>query len=99
MKLKKEQQKFIIEATDKEVEKMLIKEAKKRGFKDKGMYEDIHDPYCGFKELHFKELEYDRKENWLYDGYGSVIFCNGKWSTIETITKEDAEKQLGKTIV
>ena len=32
--------------------------------------------------------------------YSYTIFSNGRWSKIiEAITKEEAEKQLGKTII
>jgi hypothetical protein len=86
-----------IPVTDKEVEKALTKEAKKRGFK-KGVF--ISNEYMGYvwngicfsNEIAFK--------------YGTmcidniIIYEKGKWATIvETITKEQAEKELGKTIL
>ena len=93
-------------ATDKEVEEALIKEAKKRGFK-KG---DV----CGFginnnsKRLIVSD---NFKLNGDYTGLylvavgdreqgDDIVFKNGKWATIiKTITKEEAEKELGKTII
>jgi hypothetical protein len=84
-------------ATDKEVEQVLIKEAKKRGFK-KGVF--IINEYmgyvwngiCGSNEIAFKH------GTMCIDNI--IIYEKGKWATIvETITKEQAEKELGKTIL
>ena len=83
-------------ATNKEVEKSLIKEAKNRGVKNGLCYLGA----TGSKsKLVFNSLEW--YGDMLCDGYGTVIFKYGKWATIvpETITKEQAEKELGKTIV
>ena len=86
-------------ATDQEVKEALIKEAKKRGFEEGVMYQtafgdsthringELDFGFCGRINIHAK------KSN-------GIIFENGKWGTIiETITKEEAEKQLGKTII
>ena len=90
-------------ATDKEVEEALIKEAKKRGFKegvtvDKVNLSNDYNPNNKLKEntINTNEL--------LSLGYlwvsSILIYDNGKWATIvETITKEQAEKELGKTIL
>ena len=91
-------------ATDKEVEEALIKEAKKRGFKegvtvDKVNLSDDYNPNNKLKEntINTNEL--------LSHGYlwvsSILIYDNGEWATIikETITKEQAEKELGKTIL
>jgi len=86
-------------ATKEEVEKALINEAKRRGYHKKhficlnGNEED--------KDYKSLQVEHD-----LWDE-GSAIhvknkwcFIGGKWAEIiETITKEEAEKQLGKKIV
>ena len=82
-------------ATDKEVEQALIKEANKRGFKNGLCYLGT----TGRKsKLVFNSLEW--YDDMLCDGYGTVVFKEGKWATIvETITKEQAEKELGKTIL
>lgn len=91
-------------ATDKEVETALIKEAKKRGFK-KGVY-------CRFSNYNNRFLktniiEFNNNNQGLYltvktddVDVRDIIFSNGQWvSIIETITKEQAEKELGKTII
>ena len=84
-------------ATDKEVEEALIKEAKKRGFKEgvvvvsKGYNDTVFDGEFRFEEWH---------KNTLDSFNTGDIFKDGKWATIvETITKEQAEKELGKTIL
>jgi hypothetical protein len=87
----------LILATEKEVEQALIKEAKKRGFKkgvvvvSKGYTDSIFDGKFRFGE----------NCNDALDGFGTgYIFKKGVWATIkETITKEQAEKELGKTIL
>lgn len=96
-------------ATDKEIERVFIKEVKKRGFKegvkfinlDSGVVQTIKkSPYFDGGNIHVSSP----KEEWstVYKGGSSnpVIFKNGKWATIiSTITKEQAEKELGKTII
>jgi hypothetical protein len=81
-------------ATDKEVEEALIKEAKKRGFKEN----------VRFKCLYNHDYKGKCIPLFCSDGYlwleGGCVFKDGKWATIvETITKEQAEKELGKTIL
>ena len=84
-------------ATDEEVKQALIKEAKKRGFKEgvmvvsKGYDDTVFDGEFRFEEWHKNTL----------DGFNAGdIFKDGVWATIkETITKEQAEKELGKTIL
>jgi alpha-acetolactate decarboxylase len=85
-------------ATDKEVGDTLIKEAKRIGYKEGVKFIDVVDGelevvdgnvyrYCpNIDEL---TLNFDR------------IYKNGKWAKIitESITKEQAEKELGKTII
>lgn len=88
-------------ATDKEVEEALIKEAKRRGFVEGAKY-------IGFNgdgdELYDGALVRDGYKYWKYHNLLSCglgyIFHNGKWAElIKTITKEEAEKKLGKKIV
>ena len=89
-------------ATDKEVEEALIKEAKKRGYRKNAV---IITSKTGVKRTlnsnHFKMIGNNlvclsSKESYIY----SSVFTNGKWAEIvETITKEQAEKELGKTIL
>jgi hypothetical protein len=83
-------------ATDKEVEEALIKEAKKRGFKEGVKYNN----FIANRVFTFRGgLSYNNN-NTLNDLNENTIFKNGKWATIvETITKEQAEKELGKTIL
>tara|TARA_R110000851_G_scaffold315015_1_gene477269 strand:- start:28 stop:540 length:513 start_codon:yes stop_codon:yes gene_type:complete len=88
-----------IPATDEEVEQALIKEAKKRGF-DKGVVADL--TFCGHRvsDAKIREESYSYNGRWLsIDNY--IIFQEGKWAEIvtETITKEEAEKELGKKII
>ena len=87
-------------ATDKEVEQALIKEAKKRGFKEGVNYKTASERLV--QELVFNKLQFNQDGNggYLTDGCRGSIFEYGKWATIlETITKEQAEKELGKTII
>ena len=90
-------------ATDKEVEEALIKEAKKRGFKEGVRVERLLESNLG--SLNGDSRTCENKEFKLYHGHLTIgnllIFHNtGKWATIvKTITKEQAEKELGKTIL
>jgi hypothetical protein len=98
-----------IPATDKEVEEALIKEAKRRGFKkgvkfirlSNGVIMTVDGlPY--FQHGILSVLSPKTEWSSVYKGGCSnpFIFDNGKWATIvETITKEQAEKELGKTIL
>ncbi|MGK0446510.1 MAG: hypothetical protein ACJA2M_000279 [Polaribacter sp.] len=86
-------------STDKEVEEALIKEAKKIGFKEGVQFKSAwnQSSICDFKGMYF-----DIKNNSLSSGdcHNECIFQNGVWAEIlETITKEQAEKELGKTII
>ena len=90
-------------ATDKEVEQALIKEAKERGFKEGVRVERLLENNLGSLGGDSKTCE--NKQIKLYRGHLSIgnllIFHKtGKWAEIvETITKEQAEKELGKTIL
>jgi hypothetical protein len=92
-----------IPATDKEVEEALIKEAKKRGFKegvrvDKLLYTNIGSLNGDSKTCENKEFKLSFGH--LFIGNLLIFHNTGKWATIvETITKEQAEKELGKTIL
>tara|TARA_R110000772_G_scaffold259957_1_gene377744 strand:+ start:61 stop:573 length:513 start_codon:yes stop_codon:yes gene_type:complete len=85
-------------ATKEQVRKSLIKEAKKRGFKE-GVNADL--TYCDHRVSDAKIIE----ENYRYNGRwlslnNYIIFEKGKWAKVtETITKEEAEKELGKIII
>ena len=90
-------------ATDQEVETALIKEAKRRGFKEGVRFNNAYKKTL--KPINtglVYSIEFDAN---IFKGGGIFtcnqwIFCEGNWATIlETITKEDAEKQLGKTII
>ena len=87
-------------ATDQEVEEALIKEAKKRGFKE-GVR--IEPPVSHLKKGVLRDdgrgFYFFNKMSSFWFG-GSMLFKEGKWATItETITKAEAEKELGKTII
>jgi hypothetical protein len=92
-----------IPATDKEVEEALIKEAKKRGFKegvrvDKLLYNNIGSLNGDSKTCENKEFKLSFGH--LFIGNLLIFHNTGKWAEIvETITKEQAEKELGKTIL
>ena len=99
----KDKKNELILATDKEVEEALIKEAKKIGYKNVNIknLESIDN----MLSTHHSSVSSDRyyynvSENALWF-MGRLIFWNGKWAEIitETITKEQAEKELGKTIL
>jgi hypothetical protein len=87
----------LIPCSDEEVEEALIKEAKRRGFKEGVKFIDVND---GLEEIvDGDNYRYYPTNNILTLSY-DCIFDNGKWATIiETITKEQAEKELGKTIL
>ena len=90
------------EATEQEVTEALTKEAVKRGFK-----EGVAVEYPWFSQLNkqhniytpdFKEESVLENERFLY--LGCCVFCGGQWAEIiPTISKEDAEKELGKKII
>ena len=85
-------------ATDEEVKQALIKEAKKRGFKEGVNYKSMNNELSVLKApFRYQEIKKNTLDIW--GGYN--IFKDGVWATIveETITKEQAEKELGKTII
>lgn len=90
-------------ATDKEVETALINEAEKRGFKDGVTVKSLF--HKNSPRLTIKGSQFSFINNLKLHINGStslmpVLFLKGKWATIiETITKEEAEKELGKTIL
>ena len=84
-------------ATDKEVEEALVKEAKKRGF-----VKGVNISYLISTRNDFGfDGTFSIYRDSLVDNRSAVIFSEGKWAEIikETITKEQAEKELGKTIL
>jgi len=97
-------------ATDKEVEQALIKEAKRRGFKD-GVKLNVDGIgfYQGYGNdliiTDMNKIVFNPDSNGLVarkqgGDYNTAIFKDGKWATIiETITKAQAEKELNKTII
>ena len=86
----------LIPATDKEVEEALIKEAKKRGFKKGVEFIDVFDGKLEVADGNRFELSHTGRLLYNCDR----IFSKGKWATIiDTISKEEAEKELGKTII
>jgi len=97
-------QKNIVLATPEEVTEALTKEAVKRGFVS-GCY--WIEPSNVFMASDKKRLAEGKIKLYTHDCNGlcfseshSLIFKDGVWGTvIETITKEDAEKELGKKIL
>ena len=86
-----------IKATDKEVREALIKEAKRRGFKEGVKFKSMNNRFSVLNE----SFRYQEISKNTLDAFGCYnIFQDGEWATIvETITKEQAEKELGKTIL
>jgi len=87
-----------IPATDKEVKDALTTEAKIIGLKKGVKY---HSFFFGTNTIGDSTLTngwIDEENRFVM--HGNCIFQKGKWATIvETITKSEAEKELGKTIV
>ena len=87
----------------KEVEQELIKEAEKRGYENVKInnLESIGNMLLNnHSSISSNCYYYNVPENALWF-MGRLIFWNGKWAEKikETITKEQAEKELGKTIL
>ena len=81
----------IVEATPKEVEEALEKEAVKRGFKEGSRIKDLQTGKI--KTLKFKELSF--YSDILCDGYGCAIFENGIWAEIvKTKTIDEIARDL-----
>ena len=84
-------------ATREEVKQAIIKEAKERGFK-----EGVLVRCKGYRDAIFDgEFRFGMWEKEVLDGFDiGDIFKYGIWAEIvgETITKEQAEKELGKII-
>ena len=90
-------------ATDKEVKEALIKESKKRGFKEGVRIKSKWMRNISENKLNGKFM-FDNKFELCATTNVSMyytIFKNGVWAEIikDTITKEQAEKELGKTIL
>lgn len=85
------------EATHDEVSNDLIREAKKRGYKD-GNYHCLSNSKTYYNISDKFTFEDDK----LFHGtvLRNVVFADGEWAEIiETITKEEAEKLLNKRII
>lgn len=88
-------------ATDQEVTEALTKESVKKGFKKGVRFIRVNsitnECISIFNDVFKNDLLLTDKG--LMDDC-NYILCNGKWATIiETITKAEAEKELGKTII
>lgn len=71
-------------AKDSDVEKMLIKEAKKRGFKEMVKFKTV---LSGMEERMYMLIKRDNQPHYEYKGnclriWGYTIFNNGKWAKI-----------------
>jgi hypothetical protein len=72
-------------ATDKEVETMLIKESKHRGYEVGVNILSFHsslEPYCDTREIYPSGYTYRSEENSLALRGGFRVFCKGKWAEI-----------------
>ncbi len=88
------------EASPETVQQYLIEEAVKRGYEKGTKYKHIKYDTVEFLKQP-KNLKLNIEYNNLTDGCGGSIFDEGVWATIikpETITRAEAEKQLGKVI-
>lgn len=87
-------------ATNKEVEEMLIKEAKKRGLIDCFEHTCVDTTSKGTHKRHSlhenKTYTYDRSHDFLCDGWGSVIFQSGKWSKVINKPLEQTMEQVSE---
>lgn len=95
-----------VEATKEEVEQALIIEAKKRGFKEGVKIKSLfHHDNPTIEIFNERGYEFVSSQNKLYIHGGKqslmpVVFYQGEWAEIiETITKAEAEKELGKVII
>lgn len=86
------------QATQEEVFEALKNEAVKRGLKQGIMIKSFKE-YHGLSTLSEKGFEFNFSKNIMHLG-GCEIFKDGLWQTpLETISKEEAEKQLNKKII
>lgn len=80
-------------ATHKEVEKALIDEAKKRGYREGVMIEDIYigtpNTTVSSNNFDWEELPFKQKSMALRDSEGSILFVDGQWTPIIELTLED----------
>jgi hypothetical protein len=89
-------------ATNKEVEEALTKEAKKRYLNGVTIKSDQDGKTYKYNNIveYWAGSDSDFLMRCNDSIPGQYVFYKGKWATIvETITKEEAEKQLGKTIL
>ncbi|MGB2525667.1 hypothetical protein [Flagellimonas sp. SN16] len=83
-------------------EKVLIQEAKKKGY-DKNCFKSIIcDSKQNVEDVH--EWYYDKREDRLYSDPemrgGKIVYEKGKWAEIiKTMTKKEAEEKLNCKIV
>lgn len=87
-------------ATKEEIEKHLIKEAEKRGFKCGVQVKGLLKTESMIKAGLQTPFEYVPNKDVLRSKEYCIIYEKGIWAEIiETITKKEAEKQLGKKII
>lgn len=91
------------QATAEEIKKALIAEAKKR-YKVGDFINCLSNGYTDQKGIVLKDFDYYSVTNDFWgvceSGLCVCLFKNGVWATIiETITREEAEKQLNKKII
>lgn len=104
LNLRRENKEFMVPASKGTINCHLSTEAKRRGFKEDGTVYHFKSLISGYNVITSyrgpKSRKFDLSETGdLYLG-GCVIFHKGQWiEPIETISKEEAEKQLGKKIV
>mgnify|MGYP000426812941 CR=1 FL=1 len=89
---------FLIPATEEEVKEALIKEVKKRGFKEGVKYTSVGFYSKGSEhQLKFK-LTYYIEDDMLTDGAGGSIYYKGKWAEIISNPIEEKINDLQKQI-
>lgn len=83
-------------ATEEEVKEALIKEAKKRGFKDWVKIKPLWETKASYWSLIGNKFEFNFKDNSLF--LSSCIFYNGKWAEIISNPIEEKINDLQKQI-
>ena len=89
-----------VPATEEEVEEVFIEVAKELGFKNGVNYLPTGESTVK-KLVDFNNLTFYTQLSYLTDSHGGSIFSNNRWAKIieGTITREEAENQLGKMII
>lgn len=84
-------------ATEKDVKELLVNEAISRGFVEDAIFKSTNGVSFVFRDFSFSDILQD---HYVWNSGSGMIFDNGIWAkVVKTITKKEAEKQLGKIII